>query len=66
MKKILSFLLFVPLLFACYQDLGNYDYKLDSMNEITSATFTPSVANDIFHNPPAFAPRYSTFPGKDR
>ena len=43
MKKILSFLLFVPLLSACYQDLGNYDYKLDTMNEITSVTFTPSV-----------------------
>lgn len=47
MKKISSFLLFVLFLFGCYQDLGNYDYKLDSMNEITSATFTPSVANDI-------------------
>ena len=43
MKKILSFLLFVPLLSACYQDLGNYDYKLDTMNEITSVSFTPSV-----------------------
>ena len=43
MKKILSFLLFVSLLSACYQDLGNYDYKLDTMNEITSVTFTPSV-----------------------
>ena len=43
MKKILSFLLFVPLLSACYEDLGNYDYTLDSMNEIKSVTFTPSV-----------------------
>ena len=43
MKKILSFLLFVPLLSACYQDLGNYDYTLDTMNEITSVSFTPSV-----------------------
>ena len=43
MKKILSFLLFVSLLSACYQDLGNYDYKLDTMNEITSVSFTPSV-----------------------
>ncbi len=43
MKKILSFLLFVPLLSACYQDLGNYDYTLDTMNEITSVTFTPLV-----------------------
>ena len=45
MKKILSFLLFVPLLSACYQDLGNYDYKLDTMNEITSVSFTPSNKN---------------------
>ena len=43
MKKILSFLLFVPLLSACYQDLGNYDYTLDTMNEIKSVSFTPSV-----------------------
>lgn len=43
MKKILSFLLFVPLLSACYEDLGNYDYTLDSMNEIKSVGFTPSV-----------------------
>ena len=43
MKKILSSLLFVPLLSACYEDLGNYDYTLDSMNEITAVTFTPSV-----------------------
>ncbi len=43
MKKILSFLFFVLLLAGCYQDLGNYDYNLDSMNEITSVTFTPSI-----------------------
>ena len=43
MKKISSLLLFVSLLIGCYQDLGNYDYTLDSMNEITSVTFTPSV-----------------------
>ena len=43
MKKIISSLLFVPLLSACYEDLGNYDYTLDSMNEITAVTFTPSV-----------------------
>ena len=47
MKKILLFLLFVPLLSACYQDLGNYDYTLESMNEITSVTFSPSVANNV-------------------
>ena len=43
MKKILSFLLFVPLLSACYQNLGNYEYTLDTMNEIISVSFTPSV-----------------------
>ena len=43
MKKISSLLLFVLLFAGCYQDLGNYDYTLDSMNEITSVTFTPSV-----------------------
>ena len=43
MKKISSFLFFVLLLAGCYQDLGNYDYTLDTMNEITSVTFTPSV-----------------------
>lgn len=43
MKKISSFLLFVLLLVSCYEDKGNYDYALDSMNEITSVTFSPSV-----------------------
>jgi hypothetical protein len=43
MKKISSLLLSVLMLTACYEDLGNYDYKLDSMNEITSVTFTPSI-----------------------
>ena len=43
MKKISSFLLLVLLLAGCYEDLGNYDYTLDSMNEITAVTFTPSV-----------------------
>ena len=32
------------MLSGCYADLGNYDYRLDSMNEIKSVTFTPSVA----------------------
>ena len=31
------------LLTACYEDKGNYDYTLDSMNEILSVTFSPSV-----------------------
>lgn len=43
MKKISSLLLSVLMLTACYEDLGNYDYKLDLMNEITSVTFTPSI-----------------------
>ena len=43
MKKISSFLLLTLLLAGCYEDLGNYDYTLDSMNEITAVTFTPSV-----------------------
>lgn len=43
MKKIPSLLLLVLLLCSCYEDLGNYEYNLDSMNEITSVTFTPSV-----------------------
>ena len=43
MKKISSLILSVLLLAGCYEDKGNYDYRLDSMNEITSVTFTPSV-----------------------
>lgn len=43
MKKILLLISFVLLLAGCYEDKGNYDYKLDSMNEITSVTFSPSL-----------------------
>lgn len=43
MKKITSLLLFVLLLTGCYKDQGNYEYTLDSMNEILSVTFSPSV-----------------------
>lgn len=43
MKKISLFLLLPFLLTACYEDKGNYDYTLDSMNEILSVTFSPSV-----------------------
>ena len=43
MKKIISFLLPVLLLTACYEDKGNYEYSLDSMNEILSVNFSPSV-----------------------
>lgn len=35
--------LFLVLLAGCYKDKGNYDYTLDTMNEITSVTFSPSV-----------------------
>lgn len=44
MKRIPLFLLFVLLFASCYEDKGNYDYTLDSMNEIISVTFSPSVA----------------------
>ncbi|MBO7301376.1 MAG: hypothetical protein J6U58_01545 [Bacteroidaceae bacterium] len=43
MKKISSLLLFVFLFVGCYEDLGNYDYTLDSMNEILSVKFSPEV-----------------------
>lgn len=42
-KTIYSFLLAVAL-GSCYEDKGNYEYTLDSMNEITSVTFSPAVA----------------------
>lgn len=44
MKKITTVLSLVFLLASCYKDQGNYDYTLDSMNEILSVTFSPSVA----------------------
>ena len=50
MKKISSLLLSVLLLAGCYADLGNYDYTLDTMNEITSVTFTPSVVKSASGN----------------
>ena len=43
MKKITTVLSLLLLLVSCYKDQGNYDYTLDSMNEIRSVTFTPSV-----------------------
>ena len=45
MKKILPFLFLSLLLAGCYKDKGNYEYTLDSMNEILSVTFSPSVIN---------------------
>lgn len=44
MKNIASLILSVILFTGCYEDKGNYDYSLDRMNEITSVTFSPSVA----------------------
>ncbi len=43
MKNIFKTLLFTVLLSGCYEDKGNYDYTLDSMNEITSISFTPAI-----------------------
>ena len=43
MKKISSLLLSLLFIAGCYEDKGNYDYRLDSMNEIKSVTFTPSI-----------------------
>ena len=43
MKKISSLLLSTFLLLGCYEDKGNYDYTLDTMNEIASVTFSPSL-----------------------
>lgn len=43
MKKITPYLLLALLLTGCYKDQGNYDYTLDTMNEIRSVTFTPSI-----------------------
>ena len=35
---------------GCYEDKGNYDYSLDSMNEILSVTFSPSVVKAVDGN----------------
>lgn len=43
MKKISSLILFALILAGCYDDKGNYDYSLGSMNEILSVTFSPSI-----------------------
>ena len=43
MKKIIYSLLFATILSGCYEDKGNYEYTLDSMNEITSVKFSPSI-----------------------
>ena len=47
MKKISSLILFALVLAGCYEDKGNYDYSLDSMNEILSVTFSPSITEGV-------------------
>lgn len=43
MKHLSAYLLVALALTSCYQDQGNYDYTLDTMNEIQTVTFNPSV-----------------------
>lgn len=50
MKKISSYLLLALLMISCYEDKGNYDYSLGSMNEITSVTFSPSIVQSAGGN----------------
>lgn len=50
MRKISSLLLFVLLLSGCYEDKGNYDYKLETMNEIKSVTFSPPLVQSAEGN----------------
>lgn len=65
MKKIFATVLFAGLLCGCYEDKGNYDYKLEDtsgitgeggsvgisgMNEIVSVSFTPSIASGVEGN----------------
>ncbi len=47
MKNIASFILSALLLAGCYADKGNYEYTLDTMNEIKSVTFSPSVVLSV-------------------
>lgn len=46
-KTITSIFLSTLLLASCYEDKGNYDYTLDSMNEITSISFTPDIVESV-------------------
>ena len=50
MKKISSLILFALILAGCYEDKGNYDYSLGSMNEILSVTFSPSIVQAVEGN----------------
>ena len=47
MKKIASFLLLALALTGCYKDKGNYEYTLDTMNEILKVNFYPAVENKV-------------------
>lgn len=46
-KKLSSFILFAFLVAGCYEDKGNYDYMLGTMNEIKSVVFSPSVVQSV-------------------
>lgn len=48
MKKILSAICLTIILAGCYEDKGNYNYKLDRMNEIKSVSFTPSASESAY------------------
>ncbi len=48
MKKILSAISLTIILAGCYEDKGNYSYKLDRMNEIKSVSFTPSAIESAY------------------
>lgn len=50
MKKISSLILFALILAGCYEDKGNYDYSLGTMNEIKSVTFSPSIVQAVEGN----------------
>ncbi len=50
MKKISSLILFALVLAGCYEDKGNYDYSLGTMNEIKSVTFSPSIVQAVEGN----------------
>lgn len=42
-SRVFMFLVSALMLVGCYKDKGNYDYTLNTMNEIKSVTFSPSV-----------------------
>ena len=42
-SRVFMFLVSALMLVGCYKDKGNYDYTLNTMNEIKSVTFSPSL-----------------------